>query len=98
MLELLGFHLKELTIRDYVCSNCWGDLLDYPMDNRMWMVICHSCREDTRGYVTRYFAESRRSESVGEKMETRILLQGLGIIPNEHAGKSAAELLQELGF
>jgi hypothetical protein len=98
MLEPLDDRMKELTIRDYVCSNCWGDLIPQFADNRLWLVVCNSCREETKGYVTRYYAENRRSESHGEHSETRLLLQSMGIIPNEHSGKSEEELLRELGF
>ena len=98
MLEPLGGRLTELTLRDYVCSNCWGHLIKYPVEGRKYRVLCHRCDERTKGYVTRYFAEGRRSESIAEKSDARQLLQGLGIIPNEHQGKSAKELLNELGY
>lgn len=97
-MELLNDRWKEITINDYVCSNCWGHLLAYPMEDRMWLVICHRCGDETKGYVTRYYAEGRRSESHGEFVDVRVLLQGMGMIPNEHEGKSEEELLEELGF
>ena len=98
MLELLDDRLAELTVRDYVCSNCWGHLQKWPDDDRMWLVLCHRCHEETKGYVTRYFAESRRSESVREKSEARILLLALGLIADDLSGKTEEELLAELGF
>ena len=54
--------------------------------------------DQTKGFVTRYYAEARRSESIGEKMEARDLLQAMGILEPEHSGKSAEQLLKELGF
>ena len=98
MIEPLDSRMKELTIRDYVCSNCWGDLIPLFAENRMWLVVCRRCENETKGYVTKYYAEIRRSESHGEQSETRILLQGMGIIPNEHSDKSADQLLKEMGF
>ena len=98
MLELLDDRMAELTIRDYVCSNCWGHLQKWPEEDRMWLVICHRCGEETKGYVTRYYAEGRRSESFAEKCETRLLLESMGIIHNELSGMTEEELLAELGF
>ena len=98
MLELLDDRLAELTVRDYVCSNCWGHLMKWPEEGRLWSVLCHRCGEETKGYVTRYYAESRRSESFAEKSETRLLLQSMGIITNELSGMTEEELLAELGF
>ena len=98
MMELLDGRWKELTLRDYVCSNCWGHLLAYPMDNQLWLVICHRCGDETKGYVTKYFADGRRDESHGEKFEARRMLEEMGIIQNEHAGKTSEELIKELGF
>lgn len=98
MMELLDDRWKELTLRDYVCSNCWGHLLAYPMDGQMWLVICHRCGDETKGYVTKYFAEGRRSESHGEQFEARQMLQEMGILQREHAGKSEDELIKEMGF
>ena len=98
MLELLDDRLAALTVRDYVCSNCWGHLMKWPAEDRMWVVNCHRCGEETKGYVTHYYAEGRRSESIGEERETSEMLQVLGIIPEDHEGKSVQELLAELGF
>ena len=98
MIELLDDRLAELTVRDYVCSNCWGHLLKWPEDDRMWLVLCHRCCEETKGYVTLYFAEGRRSESIGEERETSEMLQDLGIISRVIGGKTVQELLAELGF
>lgn len=90
-----------LTIRDYCCSNCWGHLLKTPAldDERKWWVFCPNCGlENTAGYVTKKFAERRRSESVADQMDARQMLQDLGIVKDPHAGKTAAQLLAELGF
>ncbi len=98
MMELLNDHWKEITLRDYVCSNCWGHLLAYPMEGRMWLVVCHRCGDETKGYVTKDFAEGRRAESHGERFEAKEMLQGMGIIQDERSGKSEDELIKELGY
>jgi hypothetical protein len=98
MMELLNDHWKEITLRDYVCSNCWGHLLAYPMDERLWLVVCHRCGDETKGYVTKYFADGRREESHGERHEAKQMLESMGIIQREHSGKSEDELIKELGF
>ncbi len=68
------------------------------MDNQLWLVICHRCADETKGYVTKYYAEGRRDESHGEKSEARVMLEEMGIIQNEHSGKSEDELIEELGY
>lgn len=95
---IMDLRWAELTIRDYVCSNCWGQLQRWPTNGSNWLVQCIRCREQTNGFVTRYFAESRRSDSIGEARDVRLLLQEMGIIANEHDGKSAKDLLKEMGF
>lgn len=91
--------LAEVTVRDYVCSNCWGHLVKWPLSgSRMWLVLCARCGDQTRGYTTRYYAESRRSESIGEYREAKNLLEDFGVLENEHSGKTVEQLLKELGF
>ena len=90
----------SLTIRDYVCSNCWGHLDKMPApEERAWFVYCPNCGiENTTGYVTKYFAERRRADSAGDLADTRHMLQKIGVIKNPHAGKTVKQLLEELGF
>ena len=97
MVEPLDDALAATTIRDYACSNCWGHLLRHPVDSG-WLVLCHRCGEETRGYVTKSFVELKRAENLGEAGEVNDLLTGLGIIEKPHAGKSEEQLLKELGF
>jgi hypothetical protein len=96
MVEPMDLHWALLTIRDYVCSNCWRDLIQLPANNQKWLVQCRSCQEQTKGFVTKYFAESRRAESRVELMEARTMLQEMGIMPK--SGKTEAELLREMGY
>ena len=98
MIEPMDLILAGVTVRDYVCSNCWGHLYQLPLKgSRLWLVLCNSCQDQTRGYVTRYYAESRRSESHFELYETRKMLEDVGVLdPPER--KSERQILKELGF
>lgn len=90
--------LAEVTVRDYVCSNCWRDLVKYPVKGtRSWLVLCRSCGESTKGYVTRWYAESRRSESRADLPDVSRMLQEAGIIESPPR-KSEEQILKELGF
>ena len=99
-LELIPDWLARKLIKNYVCSNCWGDLsLDFDKNTQhgFYYVVCLRCgREDTRGYVTRYYADRRRNESHAEKMDVIPLLERCGIIKREP--HSALENLKVLGF
>ena len=96
--ELMDLRWAVLTIRDYVCSNCWGELEKLPARQpQHWLLRCRRCQARTRGFVSKYYAESRRSESHGELRETKQMLQELGIIPTP-APKSEQQLLREMGF
>jgi hypothetical protein len=96
-MELLDDVLAELTIRDYVCSNCWGHLIKFPVE-RKWLVICHRCMNETKGYVTKYYAEHRRSDSIGEKGDVNRMLQEMELIPEQHLDETIEELLADMGF
>lgn len=88
--------LARKTVRDYVCSNCWGQLtLHYDCEN--FTVECGKCGEETRGYVTRYYADRRREASQFEKREAERLLRRLNIIPSPPK-LPEGEILKSLGF
>jgi len=98
MTEPLDDVWAALTIRDYVCSNCWGHLEKYPTDGRMWLVKCPRCEEQTKGYVTKYYAEQQRGNSQADLSDAKGMLKQLGIIPDPMAGKTAKDILSDLGF
>ena len=91
--------LAILTVGRYVCSNCWGELETRadPRDYSMSFVICIKCQDDTKGYVTRYFANRRRGESEFEKLEVTRMLQEQGVLPKPER-KTIGENLRQLGF
>ena len=96
-MEPLNDVLADRTVKHYVCSSCWGHLIKIPALQRgFWIVECHRCREETKGYVTMAYAERRLSESSAEKMDVQINLRG--ILPNQHAGKTTTQILTEMGF
>jgi hypothetical protein len=89
----------RLTVRDYLCSICWSHLILFPVTgSRLLLVKCSNCLDETRGFVTKYYAESRRLEDAADYLEVREMLRGMGIITSEHSGKSAEQLIRELGF
>ena len=97
MPELLDDILAYKTVRDYVCSNCWGHLLYFPVGMK-WRIECHNCGEHTVGFVTKYYTQKRLGDSLGELIDARPMLQDLGIIQNPHEDKTVEELLREMGF
>jgi hypothetical protein len=84
--------------RDYLCSRYWGDLVINLAPDRKYFVECFRCGNETPGYVTKSWAEKRRSESISEGIEVNQLLRELNLIPNPFESKTAEELIRELGF
>jgi DNA-directed RNA polymerase subunit RPC12/RpoP len=70
------------TERNYVCAQCWGQLITQPSrgkDHKCFTVLCKSCGED-RGFVTREYAERRKAEDRADANEARRNLgEALGI-------------------
>jgi hypothetical protein len=94
-MEMQSYLQAQETVRKYVCATCYGHLLAYPKDDGV-VVLCAKCKEDTKGYVTKRYAQRRQQESLAEKLEARQVLKDG--ISSPHAGKNEAQLLQELGF
>ncbi len=88
--------LAEKTVRDYVCSSCWGNLQRRPADDRQWVVYCPNCGND-QYYVTREYAERRRAESRADATEVNKLLQNLGVLPKPPK-RSETDILKDIGF
>ena len=85
--------VRCLIIRDYVCSVCWGHL-----DLFNEHVECAKYGTEHEGYVTKHYAENRRQDDAGDFIDARHTLRAAGIIENPHEGKTADQLLDELGF
>ncbi len=88
---------SQRTLRDCVCSGCWGHLLRFAEPGGIYRVECHRCKGDTVGFVTRDYAERRRLESVSERVEVEKLLQTIGAMPKSPK-KTKTQLMKELGF
>lgn len=83
------------TLRDYVCSTCWGALTFKYVDGQ-WYAICIEHKEETPGYTSKKFAERKRVESEGELIEAAHNLQAvLGLKPER---QSREKNLKEIGF
>ena len=96
ILDPLDDQLADTTVRDYVCSNCWGHLLKYPRPGHTWLVKCHRCGNLTKGYVTKAYAGRRKSESVGDLMDVKINLES--VLPGIKPRKSPDETMKDLGY
>ena len=85
-------------IRDYVCSDCWGTLLEhYDQETRTSTIRCATEDCPCDGLVSRGFVGRRRAESHAELSAARIALRDA--IPWLRGEKKSAEqLLEELGF
>ncbi len=93
----LDDNLAEITIRDYVCAACWGHLIRKPAPGRMWFVEC-AAEPDHNGYTTKYYVGKARQADAGNLLDARSLLQKIGVVNNPNAGKTAGQLLKEMGY
>ena len=98
-MESFDLIFAHKTRKRYACSTCWGDLelVPDPANENRWFVLCKRCKDETRGYVTQYFVNRRRSESCGEEFEVTKLLQNKGILEKPDFG-SVDEIIKSLGF
>ena len=99
IMESFDLIFAHKTRKSYACSVCWGELELVPdqSDNTKWFVLCKRCKEETRGYVTKYFVNRRRGESVGEEFQVTKMLQKIGVLEKPNFG-SVFEIMKSLGF
>jgi lipocalin len=82
------------TIRNYVCSTCWGPL-DFKRYEGKWYAICRSCKEETVGYTSKRYAERMREQSMQELIEAeRNMRNILGLKKRQ----TVEQNLEDLGF
>lgn len=95
--EPIPRHELDDTLRDYVCSICWGPL-DFHQDREthLWYALCRTHKGETVGYTSRKFAERKRSESEHELLEAAHYLRDL--MGLRHEKRSENEAMKELGF
>jgi hypothetical protein len=89
------YQMAQNTVADFVCSACWGHLVEHPTDNGV-MVLCGACGEETKGYVSKRYVERRRNESQVERLDAKSVLKN--VIKSPLSGKSTDQLLQDLGY
>jgi hypothetical protein len=83
------------TLRDYVCSTCWGTLTFIHVDGQ-WYAICPECKENTTGYTSKKFTERKKLENEQEYLEAAHNLRDvLGLKPEP---QSKEKNLSDLGF
>ena len=81
-----------------VCARCYGDLLVLPSETeRTWEASCPACG-DAWGYTTvsRAHAEHLGQRALAEKNEVATNLPDL--FPNPHKGKTAEQIIREMGL
>jgi len=91
----------KIIARDYVCAKCFGRLITPFLDEltprgRKYIGIqCLNCGPGA-GFVTKRYAEKKKSDSVGEFQEARFnLTKAMGLDDKQF---SSDELKAKLGF
>ena len=78
-LEKVNDATAQRLVLHYVCAACWGTLVRYFTEDRMNIVQCTNCQEETPGYVTRTHVEHKESQDHWDYMEAKKNLAGLGL-------------------
>jgi alkylhydroperoxidase family enzyme len=92
----MSSQLADATARDYCCATCWSHLIARYLGNDQSTVECAAYGNEHAGFVTRRYADRRRSESQGDVLEVKRMMRQFGAIPSNN--RSSAEILAELGF
>jgi hypothetical protein len=89
----------------YRCSTCWGTLTfdritdDYKdPDYNQVEVHCEDVECSGMGFVSGKYVERRSSEDMADYQEARRNLKTALNLPDPNAGKTADQLIKELGF
>ena len=92
--ELYDYLDATRTQQRYCCAGCWGHLTIWSVRGTSDVrLACHKCG-DGRGFVTKAYAERRRSESLAEAAEAKSLLRKIGVLPK--STQTVTETLKEL--
>lgn len=94
----MNYEMAVKTVRDYRCSVCWSGLQLVEIAQQEYICICSHYGEEHAGYHHRKFVERRGSDSMAEAMDVNHMLRQAGVIDNPHKGKTAKQLIEELGF
>jgi hypothetical protein len=98
---IMSFWEAKVTIRDYVCSACWGplDYIQHDKDNpKIATVTCMFCKDHTPGFVTKKYAERKAERNHQEFEEAKRALRAA--LPWMKIKLEATEksILQKLGY
>ena len=96
--SLIDRALSVLTVRDYVCSVCWGHLVAMPWSPTRDLVQCQIYGTEHGGFVTRWWADKQRKLDAANAADAKDLLYSIGIIHRESEGMTEEQILKELGF
>lgn len=98
MSQIMDQVIALVTVKNYKCAGCWGHLTTFHIPGSQDVEVrCLKCGPG-RGFVTRWWVSRQRALDVGNAMDVRPMLISAGVIDNPHAGKSADQLIKELGF
>lgn len=87
----------DLFVRRRVCARCYGDLEKRFGPGRNYITHCTACGDAWNGAtVSRSYAEGLGQKALAELSEVKYNLPDL--FPNPNRGKSASQLLAEMGF
>jgi len=89
----------RIIARDYLCSKCRGPLIFEHLKSTNTLINCtiHCANSECKGegFVTKAFVEARKQEALADFLDAYANLnEVLGI----SSGKTAEELIKELGF
>lgn len=95
---IVSRQLIQDTLRNYVCSKCWGDLGSYRNTNGSYRVFCKNENCDGTGFHKRSYAEKALNENKLDAKEAKDNLRNVipGLFPENN--KTADELVKLLGF
>lgn len=87
-------------IHRYVCSTCWSDLVADRIEGQRYDRSVHCGNENCSGagFVTRKYVEKRRDDDHFDYLDAKRNLGEVLGLPNPNKGKTAEQLLAELGF
>lgn len=96
MTEQLGQTQAIVTVRDYCCAACWGDLEKVGVGGGDYIVRCRADHSHA-GFVTRYWVDKQRQADYGNIIDALYTLRQVGIVKRPPR-KSSEQILAELGY
>ena len=84
-------HEAMATVKNYLCSRCWGRLIAHDLD-----VTCVNPDCDGEGFVTFDYVQRRRAEDGADAAEARIHLRD--ILNLKKKDRTPEKILEDLGY